>query len=154
MSLDRNDNRLLFGRCGLIAGQVKRLRKSVASLTNELSGSHARVSILEQALSGERTAPPTREELIGIVSRAMRDDGATEAGIKALMSVLERLMPSVFVDSEADNRPDPSAVIGYLCTFAGKSGSQIVTELGGPEFLADRLSDVLRVPVRIGSNPA
>ena len=45
--------------------------------------------------------------------------------------------------------PDPSAVIGYLCTFAGRQGEDICKELGGKEFIAAQLSKILKVPVTV-----
>ncbi|VGO21129.1 hypothetical protein [Pontiella sulfatireligans] len=48
-----------------------------------------------------------------------------------------------------DNRPDPSAILEYVCGFAGRSGAEIVKELGGASFIAGRLAEILGVPVTI-----
>lgn len=92
----------------------------------------------------------TADELSTMISDALRDPSATASDKKALISALQSVAPHVFDSSDRQLRPDPCAIIGYLCGWSGMSGEQIVAELGGREFIADKLSQTLKVPVVIG----
>ncbi len=102
--------------------------------------------------AGSLAAPPTREELIGIVSAALRAENATGSDVKGLIATLQSLLPDIFAGSEQTKRPDPAAIIGYICTFAGKSGAEICQDLGGRESLEARLSEILGLPVKLGDS--
>ena len=97
----------------------------------------------------ESSRPPTREELISIVSEALRSENATGSDVKGLTATLQSLVPELFTD-QAGTKPDPCAVVAYITTWAGASGEQIMAELGGREFLAEKLSDLLHTPVSLG----
>jgi len=95
---------------------------------------------------------PTREELIDIVSAALRAKNATGSDVKGLTATLQSLLPDLFSSGDQSKRPDPSAIIGYITTFAGRKGAEIVADLGGRESLETRLSEILGLPVKLGES--
>ena len=108
----------------------------------------------EKALSCARASlkapPPTRDELVGIISRAIRDTKATGSDIKGLSATLQTLVPDLFQGKDSKERPDPVALIKYIASFDGMQGAEVVKELGGAEFLANQLSEILKTPVSLG----
>lgn len=84
--------------------------------------------------------PITRVELFRLISGAIKDGDRVDP---ALVTALLKVAPEL---GEVDqSRPDPTAVITYVCHFAGRPGHDIVRELGGLEFIASKLCDVLKV---------
>lgn len=96
---------------------------------------------------------PTKEELVSIVSAALRAENATGSDVKGLTATLQSLLPALFASDDQSKRPDPSAVVAYITGFAGRKGSEIVQELGGVEFVEARLSEVLKVSVKLADQP-
>eukprot|EP00919_Chromeraceae_sp_WS-2016_P009453 GHVR01022181.1.p1 GENE.GHVR01022181.1~~GHVR01022181.1.p1 ORF type:complete len:238 (+),score=24.55 GHVR01022181.1:1053-1766(+) len=91
--------------------------------------------------------PPTREELISIISTGLRDITATGSDVKGLTATLRDLMPELFRQQGDVDRPDPCALMAYICTFSGMTGEQIIAEQGGREFVEAQLSDILKTKV-------
>jgi len=48
----------------------------------------------------------------------------------------------------------PDQLLAYITNFAGREGKEIVQELGGAEFMARRLSEILKVPVTVDGEGA
>ena len=45
--------------------------------------------------------------------------------------------------------PDPCAIFEYITGWAGMTGAEIVQQLGGPEAVAEQLSEVLKCRVTV-----
>jgi hypothetical protein len=84
------------------------------------------------------------------ISDALRKGNNTGADIKSMTTTLQLISPDLFRHSDKADRPDPCAIIKYLCTWSGAQGADMVKELGGAEFLATKLSEVLDTPVSVG----
>ena len=80
-----------------------------------------------------------RAELYALITAEIRAGRVDPALVSSLLKVAPEL-------GEVDqSRPDPTAVISYVCHFAGRPGDEIARELGGLEFIAAKLCDVLKV---------
>ena len=84
------------------------------------------------------------------ISDALRKETLTGADVKSLTSTLQLVAPELFKTDADSDKPDPCAVMGYLCSFSGAIGADLVADMGGTEFIAAQLSEVLGVPVSIG----
>ncbi len=84
-------------------------------------------------------SPVSREEVISKLSAAIRqgDSQTVVAAVKALAGI----MPEI--GTSPTEKPDPLVIVEYVASFAGRPGREIVQELGGPEFLAHKLAEVL-----------
>lgn len=110
----------------------------------------ARLRVLQMRAitgKGELTVNEIREKLTMLFRESTSGDC-----IKALQQlqtefgILDELKAE---REEKTKRPDPCALISYLCTFGGKQGSEIIKELNGPKFVAAQLSEILKVPVTV-----
>lgn len=99
---------------------------------------------------GGDSSPPTREELIGIVSEALRRENATGSDVKGLTATLQSLLPDLFTSGDDSSKPGPDLVLAYITRFAGQSGESLADDLGGRAFVAGRLSELLGCPVSVG----
>lgn len=126
------DNAAIYALCQDLANGYKRLKRQT-----EKAAESARVRELD-------VTPPTREELQGIVSAAIRDTKASGSEVNSLLKALKELIPELFGDS-SNQKPDPCAIVEYVTGWAGASGEQIVAELGGVEFLQDLIAKSLNV---------
>lgn len=113
----------------------------------------ARLRALQiQAITGaEGKGDLTPEEIKAKLTMLFRTATNSDA-IKALQQLQSEfgILDSVKRENE---RPDPCAIISYITSFAGKSGSEIVRELGGKEFMEKKLSEVLKWPVILAEKP-
>jgi hypothetical protein len=138
----------------------------------EQAGFNASESSVHQAASRLAARPEVKSRLrslqIQAIAGAEGEGDLTPAEIKAKLTMLFRTssgadvinslkqLQSEFgilddVKKEREQmRPDPCAIIAYICTFAGKSGAEIIKELGGREAMESRLSEILRVQVKLG----
>jgi hypothetical protein len=76
-------------------------------------------------------APITRRELRQLLSGAIKQGNVDPALVSSLLKVDPTL-------GEAEHdKPDPTAVVAYLVSFAGRSGKEIVKDLGGLDLVLD-----------------
>ena len=90
----------------------------------------------------------TRSELIDIITDAIRRENATGSDVKGLSATLRELVPDLFTDTNALKVP-ANVLIEYITSFAGRPGAEIVQELGGCDFVASKVGEVLRCRVTI-----
>jgi len=136
------------------------------------AGFNASESSVHQAASRLASRPEVKARLralqIQAIAGAEGEGELTPAEIKAKLTMLFRTSSGADVINSLKQlqaefgildevkkereqvRPDPAAIIGYICTFAGKSGAEICQELGGRESMEARLSEILRVQVKLG----
>lgn len=92
------------------------------------------------APSSQDAEPITRTELFRLISGAIKDGDRVDP---ALVTALLKVAPEL---GEAEqNAPDPTAVISYVCHFAGRTGADIVKELGGLDFITAKMCAVLKI---------
>ena len=88
--------------------------------------------------------PLTKAEAIRLLTRAARH-GETPELVRA-MAELRQTAPELFgLDAQSIARPDPVAIVTYVASFAGMQGHEIVAQLGGWRFIADKLCAAFRV---------
>jgi len=136
----------------------------------EQAGFNASESSVHQAASRLAARPEVKARLrslqIQAIAGAEGDGDLTPAEIKAKLTMIFRTSSGADVINSLkqlqaefgildgikreQSRPDPCAILAYVTGFAGKSGEQICQELGGAEFLAKELTEILKVPVRVG----
>ena len=107
----------------------------------------ARIKALKlDAIAGQ--GPITSEEIRKRLEFVIRTSSSGSDIVRAVGELNEKF--GVLDDvSRNKNKPDPCAIITYICSFSGMTGDEIVADLGGREFLAARLSEVLKVPVTV-----
>ena len=140
--LDRRSNSMLLLSSRETAQRIDRLLREADDLRAKL----AALTHTPAAIEGG-SEPPTREELIGIISQAVRRPDGTGADIKGLTATLQSLLPDLFRDESNDRKPDPCAVLSYVVSFAGMTGPEIIQGLGGRDFVRDTLVDILKTAV-------
>ena len=95
------------------------------------------------------TGPVTPDELIKKIEMIVRTPGANADTLKAIKMLDEQT--GIFAEIKqlrgGAAKPDPCAILAYVVSFAGMTGEQIVNSLGGKEFMACQLSDILKIPV-------
>lgn len=87
----------------------------------------------------DASKPITRAELVQKLGTLVRLGEFDASTITALL----KLMPELTEGAKAG--PDPADIVGHLASFAGRSGPDVVREMGGLPFLARRFAEVLRV---------
>ena len=88
--------------------------------------------------------PLTKAEAVRLLTRAARH-GETPELVRA-MAELRQTAPELFgLDAQSIARPDPVAIVTYVASFAGMQGHEIVAQLGGWRFIADKLCAAFRV---------
>lgn len=111
----------------------------------------ARIKALQmEAIAG--AGPITATEIQKKLETVIRTSSSSSDIIKAISELNDQtgILDELKAKREAGkNRPDPCAVMAYLCTFSGKAGADIIGELGGREFVEGRLSEVLKAEVSI-----
>ena len=140
--LDRRSNSMLLLSSRETAQRIDRLLREADDLRAKL----AALTHTPAAIEGG-SEPPTRDELIGIISQAVRRPDGTGADIKGLTATLQSLLPDLFRDESNDRKPDPCAVLSYVVSFAGMTGPEIIQSLGGRDFVRDTLVDILKTAV-------
>jgi hypothetical protein len=163
--LDLLDNRSVYGAIRSTIGMDSKAAFAVANCF--VLAAKRLVKMERQAVAGDRysgveqadgpngvrareQAPPTREELIGIVSAALRAENATGSDVKGLTATLESLLPELFNHAGVQIKPDPALFLGYLLHLDGCTTDELMAEIGGPEFVAGKLSEILKTPVKLG----
>lgn len=99
------------------------------------------------------SGPLTPAEIRRKLETLFRTSSSSSDVIKALQELNDQtgLLDDIKREREKEKlRPDPCAIITYICSFAGRKGAEIIQELGGKDFIEAKLSDILKVPVRIG----
>ena len=87
--------------------------------------------------------PLTKAEAIRLLTRAARH-GETPELVRA-MAELRQTAPELFgLDAQSTARPDPVAIVSYVASFAGMQPHEIVSQLGGWRFIADKLCAAFR----------
>ena len=92
----------------------------------------------------EKPAAPaiiSRDEIAAKLSDAIRNGNTTEVVSSA--AALLKVMPSLA--DEEKRSADPAAVIATIASFAGMTGEQILRELGGPRFVAEKILATLKL---------
>ena len=87
--------------------------------------------------------PLTKAEAVAILTREARHGEAQER-FKAF-SELRQITPETFgMDAQSLARPDPVAIVTYVASFAGMQPHEIIAQLGGWRFIADKLCAAFR----------
>ena len=117
--------------------EIERLRRAGLRQTNTADASRARPD-----------RPLTREELIGIITDALRDDQVKGTEVSSLTKTIRELVPELFT-AQSEGVIDPAAYLEHITRFAGFSGAEIVQQAGGVDWMQQRLSEMLKSDVRI-----
>lgn len=117
--------------------EIERLRRAGLRQTNTADASRARSD-----------HPLTRDELIGIITEALRDEQVKGTEVSSLTKTIRELVPELFT-AQDDNVLDPAAYLEHITRFAGLSGAEIVQQAGGIDWMQQRLSEMLKVDVSI-----
>lgn len=136
-----------------LSAEITAANKSVERLQGELERLWERYrnnSTRAQGDKGDR--PLTRDELIGIITEALRDDQVKGTEVSSLTKTIRELVPELFTDQSA-GLLDPTAYLEHITRFAGLSGSEIVQQSGGIDWMQQRLSEMLKSDIRIMPRP-
>lgn len=124
------------------------------ALARQISTTHNRClhdSKKETATAHTRevTAKPlTIPELMELLTEAIRSPDATPTDVNKSLQTLRELNPAMFASIDKAP-PDPCAIAEFLCSWAGRTGEEIIQMNGGREALERELSKTLKSTVVI-----
>ena len=102
-----------------------------------------KTSTLPEKVDQKSPAPTiiSRDEIAAKLSDAIRNGNTAEVVSSA--AALLKVMPSLA--DEEKRSADPAAVVATIASFAGMTGEQILRELGGPRFVAEKILATLKL---------